>query len=100
MSERENVSVVDCARKRAVYQGRVQGVGFRYTTISIARRFPVVGYVKNLRDGSVEVLASGRSEDVREFFEAVSSAFSKYVTGCSVDEDRSGENYVQFEIRY
>ena len=40
-------------RCRVIYRGRVQGVGFRYTSASIARRFPVTGYVRNLPDGTV-----------------------------------------------
>ena len=46
-------------RRRLIYQGRVQGVGFRYTVASIARRFPVTGYVKNLPDGNVELAVDG-----------------------------------------
>ena len=44
-------------RQRVIFRGRVQGVGFRATTASIARRHPVVGYVKNMPDGAVELIA-------------------------------------------
>lgn len=39
--------------------GRVQGVGFRYATLNTARRLDIDGWVRNLRDGSVEVVARG-----------------------------------------
>lgn len=43
----------------AVVRGRVQGVGFRYSTESAARRLGLAGWVRNLPDGSVEVRAQG-----------------------------------------
>lgn len=46
-------------RLRAVVQGRVQGVGFRYFVIEQARMLHLVGLVRNLRNGDVEVIAEG-----------------------------------------
>ena len=54
--------------KRAVYSGRVQGVGFRFSTKQIATGFDVVGWVKNLPNGSVEIQLKGEAEEVEEFF--------------------------------
>ncbi|MFL6583615.1 MAG: acylphosphatase, partial [Chthoniobacterales bacterium] len=53
------------------YEGNVQGVGFRYTVKSIARGFDVTGFVGNLRDGRVELQASGDETEVRAFLDAV-----------------------------
>jgi len=50
---------VDLVRVHAVVFGRVQGVGFRYTTVDEARRLQVRGWVRNRADGSVEVEAEG-----------------------------------------
>ena len=45
--------------------GRVQGVGFRASTISAARHFPeLLGFVRNLPDGRVEAVFSGQESDV------------------------------------
>ncbi|WHQ74306.1 acylphosphatase [Pantoea sp. Lij88] len=49
---------------KAWVHGRVQGVGFRYSTQAEARTLGVMGYAKNLEDGSVEVLAWGEAEQV------------------------------------
>lgn len=46
-------------RKHIVVTGLVQGVGFRYFTVTQARRLGVQGWVRNCRDGSVEQLAIG-----------------------------------------
>jgi acylphosphatase len=49
----------------------VQGVGFRYTVTRIATGFDVVGRVKNLADGRVELQASGEAGELRAFLDAV-----------------------------
>jgi acylphosphatase len=46
-------------RLRAIVHGRVQGVNFRYYTRQQARQLGVTGYVRNVWDGTVEVVAEG-----------------------------------------
>lgn len=53
----------------ALISGRVQGVGFRWFTERQARGLDVRGYVRNLPDGRVEVLAQADKEALAEFFE-------------------------------
>lgn len=52
--------------KRFVVHGRVQGVGYRYAATRAARRFAVVGWVRNRSDGTVEVLAEGSAISIAE----------------------------------
>ena len=55
-------------RIEAYFSGHVQGVGFRFTSIDIAERFPeIAGFVRNLADGRVEVVAEGPEEQVGAF---------------------------------
>ena len=54
-------------QRHIIYRGQVQGVGFRMTTVRIAKRFHITGYVKNLADGSVELIAEGEREEIRSF---------------------------------
>ena len=46
-------------RKHVIVRGRVQGVGFRYITSSIASKYHVTGWVRNEYDGSVEIEVPG-----------------------------------------
>lgn len=50
--------------RRYFVSGAVQGVGYRFFAQRVAARHQVVGYVRNLRDGRVEVLAEGAPENV------------------------------------
>lgn len=59
---------------RALFFGHVQGVGFRYTTRSLARHYAVTGYVRNLSDGSVELIAEGEEAEVRRFLASLKSS--------------------------
>lgn len=55
--------------RRAVVQGRVQGVGFRFFAERAARELGVRGWVRNLPDGSVEAVAEGDDEAIATFIE-------------------------------
>jgi len=61
------------------FSGRVQGVGFRYQTLQVARGFEVAGYVQNLPDGRVRVEVEGRTDEVDAFVIAVQEQMSGYV---------------------
>ena len=54
-------------RRETHYSGQVQGVGFRFQTLRIARAYEVAGFVRNLPDGRVELVAEGRSGPARPF---------------------------------
>lgn len=53
--------------KRVIFEGRVQGVGFRYTAKDLARGYDVLGTVRNLPNGSVEMVVAGDSGEVNEY---------------------------------
>ena len=53
------------------YTGRVQGVGFRYQTREVAAGYEVTGFVRNLPDGRVELVAEGERQELTEFREAI-----------------------------
>lgn len=55
----------------ALYEGKVQGVGFRASVLTLAKGYEVTGWVKNHVDGRVEVFASGDAAEVEEFLQAI-----------------------------
>jgi acylphosphatase len=57
--------------KKVIFEGRVQGVGFRYTVKDLSRGFEVCGWVKNLPDGSVELQVMGERDEVESFIKEI-----------------------------
>ncbi|MGC6467531.1 MAG: acylphosphatase [Akkermansiaceae bacterium] len=57
--------------RKVIFEGRVQGVGFRYSTKQIALGFDLVGTVRNLTDGTVELKIMGDKEEVEEFIQEI-----------------------------
>jgi acylphosphatase len=55
----------------AIFRGRVQGVGFRWTVEDAAREHALKGTVKNLSDGSVEVVAQGEKNELKNFLQRI-----------------------------
>src|SRR5262249_33832767 len=85
--------------RHVYYTGRVQGVGFRYTAQRLAESFPVSGYVRNLSDGRVELVAEGEQEDVESFLAAVARRLTGYIEVTAVRSESPGR-YTGFRIRH
>jgi acylphosphatase len=86
--------------KRVFYEGRVQGVGFRFSVKSITTGFDVVGSVKNLVDGRVELEVQGEEKEVGEFLEAVlDSHLRRHIHRFVVHEIPVRRGLKGFEIR-
>lgn len=58
-------------RMRILYLGQVQGVGFRYSVRSVATGFEVTGTVRNLPNGTVELIAEGAKDELEGFRKAI-----------------------------
>ena len=81
-------------------EGIVQGVGFRYYTYRIAKRYGVKGYVKNMPDGSVEVVAEGEERILERFLQDVARGPSSAVVTNVFVEDINPTGFKSFEIAY
>lgn len=68
------------------FSGHVQGVGFRYSVLQVAKEFEVAGFVTNMADGRVQLEAEGAMPDVLAFVSAVEEKMHGYVRGI----ERSG----------
>lgn len=89
-----------CERRRLYYQGRVQGVGFRQTAWHLARGFEVVGYVKNLPDGRVELLAEGRPAELDRFLAAVGEKLDRYIRHSDCRTSAADGTFRDFTIEH
>ncbi|MDP0490891.1 MAG: acylphosphatase [Verrucomicrobiota bacterium JB023] len=83
--------------RQTIFQGRVQGVGFRYTCKDLAKGFDLTGSVENLPDGTVKLVLQGELEEIEEYLDELvqDSALSHHIKGhltlpVEVDPDRLG----------
>lgn len=61
------------------FEGHVQGVGFRFQTLKVAREYEVSGSVRNLADGRVLLHSEGSERDVSDFVAAVAAEMSSFI---------------------
>ena len=86
--------------KHIIFAGRVQGVGFRFTALDIARRYKLTGLVRNLMDGTVEVIAQGPADDVADCIRDIKSSFQGYIRETKVEEIPFNPQYDDFHIAF
>ena len=82
------------------FSGQVQGVGFRYTTESIASRFAVTGSVRNLHDGRVEVVAEGAARELDRFQTAIEDGMRGRIQQVAVTEAPATGGFEAFCIAF
>ena len=87
-------------RAHIFYSGRVQGVGFRFTVQRTAADLDLRGWVKNLPDGRVEVLAEGDREKIERLCQRVEKRFHGYIQGKNIDFAPAQKNYQDFDIAF
>ena len=87
-------------RRTVYYRGTVHGVGFRYTTQRVASRFAVTGYVQNLPDGRVLVVAEGEQLELDRFLAAVMDHLGHYVIDVDASVHPAENHFRGFEIHF
>ncbi len=82
--------------------GRVQGVGFRYTTQQIATEIGVTGTVKNESDGSVTIEAVGTNEQIQQFLEKLKQPQNPFAKVAYIEQQKDAtiKDYDQFKVVY
>ena len=86
-------------RQTVLYSGRVQGVGFRATVARTAQRFPVLGYVQNLPDGRVRLVAEGEPDELDLFLGSVSATMNSYIAAQNRTETLATGEFERFFIK-
>jgi acylphosphatase len=79
----------------------VQGVGFRYTVQDIALNLGIRGWVKNLKDGRVEVVAEAEEKKLKEFLERISRGpLGRYIEDMNISWEKPAMEFNDFEIAF
>jgi acylphosphatase len=85
-------------RMNCWFEGHVQGVGFRYQTVSVAKGFDVTGYIQNMVDGRVHLYAEGEEAEVVAFQAEVESELKNYVKESVIKTDNGVRTCQNFRI--
>ena len=91
-------SIAPMVRRTVYFSGDVQGVGFRYTTQGMARDFQVTGYVKNLPDGRVELVAEGEAGELGRFVARIGEVMSQHIRDAKAQDSPATGEFGRFGI--
>ena len=86
--------------QEVLFSGRVQGVGFRQSVYQLAREQRVQGYVQNLDNGKVRLVAIGERMQVNNLLKSVKSLWSKNISNVQLNDFQFGDASTGFSIRY
>ena len=104
MTDRPTESAADksdgqVVRRRAVYAGRVQGVGFRARTMHAARRYAVAGWVRNRIDGDVELIVEGAIDQIDAFLGEVALRMASNIEKVEMHEEQPTGELQGFSVK-
>ncbi len=86
--------------RRVLYGGRVQGVGFRYTARQIAQQHAVTGFVRNLDDGRVELVAEGAPSEIDGLLQAIAETMADYIRDAHSEPIAATGKYGSFDVAH
>ena len=91
---------MELVAKHIVFSGSVQGVGFRFTVLNIASRYHLTGYVRNLTNGKVEMLAQGPAETIDSCIRDIEDSFSGYIRQTDIQPATPDPKLADFRITF
>ncbi len=91
--------MADVHHECVYFTGHVQGVGFRYAVLQVAKEFEVAGFVKNLADGRVQLEAEGMAGEVGQFVAAVEERMHGYIRKVERSGRRRAREFSGFAIK-
>ncbi len=86
--------------RHIIFTGRVQGVGFRFTTLDLANRYRLTGFVRNCADGAVELVAQGQLEQIHDLLRDIQDKYKDYITETKINETPSNSQFKDFKIAF
>jgi len=87
-------------RAHIIFNGQVQGVGFRFTVQRFALNLGLVGWVKNLPNGSVEVLTEGQKESIEKLCQNIEDYFNGNIQNKNIQITPAQSDFKDFQISY
>jgi acylphosphatase len=82
-----------------IFHGRVQGVGFRYFTRQLARKYNIAGSIRNKSDGTVELIINDRSNNIDEFIEGIKKG-NGFMQIENIEKYNYDSNADSFKVKY
>ncbi len=86
--------------RHIIFIGRVQGVGFRFTAHRMANRHQLTGFVRNLSNGSVEMLAQGTTDDIDDCIEDIKEYYPGHIRDMNINEIPPDPKHTDFKITF
>jgi len=83
-----------------IFNGKMQGIGFRSRAKGFAHRHHLTGVARNFPDGRVEVIAEGDEQALADFFCDIKHDFRKNITACEFRESPATHQYVDFSVDF
>jgi len=83
----------------AFFSGRVQGVGFRYAALQVAREFEIAGWVRNLADGRVQLEVEGAPGEVTAYIAALEERMHGHIRKVERSEHPRQPQFSGFSIQ-
>lgn len=87
-------------RRTCYFSGHVQGVGFRYTVQNLALQYNVRGYVRNTRDGRVELVLEGPEGDMDALLDDIRQKMNGYIDRVTTAESPATGEFQRFSIKH
>ena len=91
---------MDHVAKHIIFTGRVQGIGFRFTALSAANHYKLTGFVRNIRNGDVEMLAQGPPDDIDKCVQEIKKTIGSYVAEVKIEDVAFDPQYKDFKITF
>ncbi len=91
--------MADVHHETVYFAGHVQGVGFRYTTLSVAKEFELTGRVSNLADGRVQLEVEGEPKEINAFLSVLEERMHGYIRKVERTASHGPAQYQDFCIQ-
>ena len=87
-------------RIHVFYSGRVQGVGFRFTAEALALKLGIAGWVRNLGDGRVELIAEAEESTLKALLSGINGSFGRHIHDTDISWQEPTGEFRDFGVRF